>query len=81
MNGRTEATSLTRSMGNRIRAMREKAGMTQVELAGAMGYRNSSSITFIEQGQNPIKADALLVLCVKLKITPNELFGWEGSTR
>jgi transcriptional regulator with XRE-family HTH domain len=74
---RSEPTELTRSIGLRVRALREKAGMTQIELASAVGYRDSSSITFIEQGRNNMKPDAMVLLCTALGTSPSELFGWE----
>jgi transcriptional regulator with XRE-family HTH domain len=52
--------------------------MTQIELAEAMGYRDSSSVTYIEQGRNAVKMDGLMLLCSALKTSPNELFGWDG---
>lgn len=73
---RIEPTELTRTMGLRIRDLRLSAGMTQIDLAEAIGYRDSSSITFIEQGRNNIKLDKLLLLCAVLKTSPNDLFGW-----
>lgn len=75
---RSKSTGLTRAMGARIRDMREKAGLTQVEVAEAVGYENSSSITFIEQGRNNVKPDVLVMLCTVLNTSPNELFGWGG---
>ena len=74
---RSGPTELTRAMGLRVRALREKAGMTQIELASAVGYRDSTSITFIEQGRNNMKPDALVLLCTALGTSPHELFGWE----
>lgn len=74
---KSEPTELTRSIGLRVRALREKAGMTQIELASAVGYRDSSSITFIEQGRNNMKPDAMVLLCTALGTSPSELFGWE----
>ena len=76
---RSEPTELTYSVGLRVRALRERAGMTQAELAARLGYKDSSSITFIEQGRNNIKPDVLLLLCTALGTSPNELFGWEGK--
>ncbi|AXH66332.1 helix-turn-helix DNA-binding domain protein [Streptomyces phage Satis] len=76
--GRTVSTDLTRAMGERIRRMRRSIGMTQTELAEAIGYKDSSSITYVEQGRNNLKPEALLLLCAALKTSPNELFGWDG---
>lgn len=75
---RSGPTELTRAMGLRVRSLRERAGMTQTELAEAVGYENGTSITFIEQGRNNVKPDVLLLLCSVLKTSPNELFGWDG---
>jgi transcriptional regulator with XRE-family HTH domain len=77
---RPEPTDLTRAVGARIRRVREAAEMTQDALAEAVGYRNGSSITYIEQGRNAIGLDTLLLICATLKISPNELFGWKGWT-
>jgi len=75
---RSRPTELTVAIGARIRRMRRALGMTQIELAETIGYQDSSSITFIEQGRNNIKLDVLLLLCSALKTSPNELFGWDG---
>lgn len=75
--GRIEPTELTRAIGNRVRALRLAARMTQVDLAVALGFQDSTSITFIEQGRSNIKLDKLVLLCAVLKTSPNELFGWE----
>lgn len=78
---RPEPTELTYSVGLRVRALRERAGMTQAELAARLGYKDSSSITFIEQGRNNIKPDVLLLLCTALGTSPNELFGWDEGKK
>jgi transcriptional regulator with XRE-family HTH domain len=78
---RSEPTDLTYAVGLRIRALRERAGMTQVELASAVGYKDGTSITFIEQGRNNIKPDVLLLLCTALGTSPNELFGWDEGKK
>lgn len=74
---RSEPTSLTRAFGARVRKIRRGLGMTQIELAEELGYKDSSSITYIEQGRNALKLDVLLLLCLALKTSPNELFGWD----
>ena len=79
--GRSEVTDLARMTGARIRALRERARMTQTQLAAAVGYRDASSITFIEQGRNNMKPDVLVLLCTTLKTSPNELFGWTKGKR
>lgn len=76
---RSEPTELSLAVGQRIRRLRRDLGMTQVELAETIGYKDSSSITFIEQGRNNLKMDVLLLMCSALKTSPNELFGWDGG--
>lgn len=78
---RSEPTDLTRAVGARIRRMRHALGLTQTELAEAVGYKDATSITFIEQGRNNLKPDVLLLLCSALKTSPNELFGWDGGEK
>lgn len=78
--GRFEPTELTLAVGARVRRMRNRLNMTQTELAEAVGYKDPSSITYIEQGRNNLKMDTLLLLCAALKTSPNELFGWDGGS-
>jgi transcriptional regulator with XRE-family HTH domain len=78
LDSRSGSTELTRSMGARVRQLRMQLGMTQGELAKALGYQDGTSVTFIEQGRNNVKPDVLMRLCVALKTSPNALFGWEA---
>lgn len=79
IDNRSEPTALSLAVGQRIRRLRRGLGLTQAELAETVGYRDSSSITFIEQGRNNLKMDVLLLMCSALKTSPNELFGWDGG--
>lgn len=79
IDNRSEPTALSLAVGQRIRRLRRGLGLTQAELAETVGYRDSSSITFIEQGRNNLKMDVLLFMCSALKTSPNELFGWDGG--
>ena len=45
--------------GVRVRAARVAAGLTQLELARAMGYSTRSTISRIESGDNQVPMDRL----------------------
>lgn len=59
-------------IGTRIRKYREKAGISQKELAGMIGVSNSR-ISNWEQGINRPDADILAELCRVLNVSPSEL--------
>lgn len=59
-------------IGTRIRKYREKAGISQKELAGLIGVSNSR-ISNWEQGINRPDADILAELCRALNVSPSEL--------
>ena len=48
-----------RSVGQRIKAAREKEGMTQSELAKALGYNSPTAISLIESGERSAKITIL----------------------
>jgi len=47
------------NIGDRIKAAREKAGMTQSELAKLLGYTSPTAISLIEANERGIKVDTL----------------------
>lgn len=61
-------------LGERIKAVRLKAGMTQVEL-GAVFSRRHTFVGKIESGERQLTALELRDLCDALGITPNDLLG------
>lgn len=63
--------------GVRVRAARVAAGLTQLELARAMGYSTRSTISRIESGDNQIPMDKLDVLARALHTTSAYLLGQE----
>ena len=63
----------------RIRELRIKAGMTQDELAKAMGYKDRSMITKIESGKVDISQKKIVAFAEVLKTTPGYLMGWLES--
>ena len=65
--------------GVRVRAARVAAGLTQLELARAMGYSTRSTISRIESGDNQVPMDRLDALATALRTTPAYLLGQDGA--
>lgn len=65
--------------GVRVRAARVAAGLTQLELARAMGYSTRSTISRIESGDNQVPMDKLDALAAALRTTPAYLLGQDGA--
>ena len=58
-----------------LKELREKAGITQKELANKAGI-NLGTLRTWEQGTSSIKLDVACELCTVLGCTPNDLCGW-----
>ena len=63
-------------IGENIRRLREKCGLSQEELATRMGYRSKSTITKIEQGINDIPHNKIEKFAEVLGTSPAVLMGW-----
>lgn len=63
-------------IGENIRRIREKRGLTQEELAARMGYKSKSTINKIEQGVNDIPQNKIAKFAQCLNTTPAALMGW-----
>ena len=61
---------------DRIRQLRIDAGMSQDDLARAMGYKDRSMITKIELGKVDISQKKILAFAKVLNTTPAYLMGW-----
>ena len=61
--------------GARVRHYREKAGLTQKQLADKLGYTTHTSIYKIECGDNSIPLSKLPDFCVALGVDPFDLLG------
>lgn len=66
-------------IGERIRERRESLGMTQSELARAVGYTSRSTINKIEKDGRGISQDKIVAIAKALKVTPSYLMGWEDE--
>lgn len=63
----------------RIKELRIGAGMSQDDLARAMGYKDRSMITKIESGKVDISQKKILAFATVLNTTPAYLMGWEDK--
>lgn len=60
-----------RVVGNRVRELRERAGLTQRELGNSVGVINTA-ISAIELGRNPIPPERYRTFAEALKVDPKE---------
>lgn len=67
------------TIGERIRRLRSDLGMTQDELAKAVGYSSRSSINKIEKEERKINQNTILLFAKALNTTPGYLMGWEDA--
>ena len=63
----------------RIRKLRTDIGLTQDDLAKAMGYKDRSMITKIESGKVDISQKKVIEFAKVLGTTPGYLMGWEEN--
>lgn len=66
-------------IGNRIKERRESLGMTQEELALALGYKSRTSINKIEKGLTDIPQSRIVSFAEVLKTTPGYIMGYDTS--
>lgn len=59
-------------IGNKLLAIRKKAGLTQVEVAEASGL-SSRTYADIERGTVNMRVETILHICEALHITPDEI--------
>ena len=62
-----------------IKRIRELKGISQDELARAVGFKSRSSINKIEQGVNDITQSKLVAIANALAVSPGELMGREAE--
>ena len=63
-------------IGENIRKLREKRGLSQEELATRMGYKSKSTINKIELGINDVAQSKVERFAEVLGTTPAVLMGW-----
>ena len=60
--------------GKKIKEIRKKNGLTQLEFAQIFGYKDKSMIAHIENGDSEMSNDKIALLIEKFDIDANELF-------
>ena len=65
------------NVGKNIAAARKRAGMTQEELAGRVGYKTKSAINKIELGIRDLPQKKIAAFAAALGVTPGHLMGWD----
>ncbi len=66
-------------IGQNLSAIRLQHGLTQAELAEAVGV-TTDHISHVENGSNGISLELLLKICLALRITPNDILSGEYDT-
>jgi transcriptional regulator with XRE-family HTH domain len=61
-----------REFGRRVRSVRENAGITQAQLASAIGLTRSS-VANLEAGRQKVLLHVLIVMAELLQVEPSEL--------
>lgn len=69
---------MSKAFGARIKALRSSRGLTQQELATALGYADKSMIAHIESGDNEMALDKIAVLARVLNVDANDILGIEA---
>ena len=70
-----------KELGDRIKSLRIKAGLSQDDLAKKLNYKSRSTIAKIESGINDIPQSKILEFANALKTTPTYLMGWEKTAQ
>ena len=68
------------TFGERVLALRTEKGMTQDELAIAVGYKSRSTIAKIEAGERDPHQSMIAAIAKALDTTPAYLMGWEDHS-
>lgn len=67
------------TIGERIRLRREQLGLSQEELAKALGYKSRSSINKIELGLQKLTQSKISSTAEALQTTPYYIMGWDDA--
>lgn len=68
-------------VGKNIAAARKRAGLTQEELAGRVGYKTKSAINKIELGIRDLPQKKIATFADALGVTPGHLMGWDAPAK
>lgn len=67
------------TLGKRIKSLRQKAGLTQEQLAKEIGYSTKASISKIENDVLDVNQSTVIALSRALHTTPSAIMGWEEN--
>ena len=70
---------MSKAFGERVKALRKSRGLTQQELATALGYADKSMIAHIESGDNEMTLDKVAFLSRALGVDANDILGIKTS--
>ena len=76
-----DSKQFCKSLGQRIKIMRESYNLTQDELAKEIGYKGRDSISKIEKGLAEPPTSKLILLANALHTNVIYLMGWDDSLR
>lgn len=76
-----DKTFFLKSIGERIKKLREDLSITQGELAEKAGYTSHSSIAKIESGAIDLPQSKIELIASALNTTPAYLMGWKDDPR
>ncbi len=62
--------------GQRVKNLREALGLTQSDLADAVGYSDKTAISRIETGKSDVSRGKISELAETLHTSPSYLMGW-----
>lgn len=69
----------TLDFGIKVKERRLELGMSQLELAQKIGYKDKSSVAKIESGNRDLPRSKIVEIATALSVTPQYLLGWEDN--
>jgi len=75
---RKDNSSLTKTVGKRLTALRASKKMSQEEFAKRVGI-SRGYLSDLERGVREMSLATLAVVCKKSGTTPNKLLGWSAQ--
>lgn len=67
----------TQEFGKRVKDRRRELGMSQLDLALKIGYKDKSSVAKIETGDRDLPRSKIVEIASALAVTPQYLLDWE----
>ncbi|WZL82646.1 helix-turn-helix transcriptional regulator [Vallitaleaceae bacterium 9-2] len=69
----------TYEFSKRIKQLRNELGLSQIELAEKVGYKDRTSIAKVESGKIDLPQSKIIDFAKALNVTPAYLMGWEDE--